>query len=168
MARGRNGTYDSEAFLKSFDLLRDMTNLKDAGTMDKTDPQSVQQRIEDYFQICIQNGTRPLVSGFATMLGLRRKELLQVLAGQKNMGFAAEAIDVVQYYYNLLEVSWDYAMNNGGIDRVCGIFLGKNNFGYADQQEVIHVDNRASTPALSMDELAKQIASLPPKELESE
>lgn len=161
---GRNGFYDGENFLKSMDLLKAMTAVRDNTVLDKTDPASVQQRIEDYFSLCTDCGTRPLVSGFATMLGLRRKELLFVVSGQKKIGFSEEAVDVIKYYYSLLEVSWDHAMNNGGIDKVCGIFLGKNNFGYADQQEIVHVDNRMDGAVLSLEDLSREVANLPPVE----
>lgn len=160
--RGRNSVYSVETFQSSMNLLRDMDDLQfNSGILDRTDPESVKTRILKYFGICERNNTRPLVSGFATTLGMRRKELLMLVQGADVFGFTPESAEVVRYYYSQMEIGWDYAMNNGGIDRVCGIFLGKNNFGYADQQEIIHVGNQSNAPQLTMADIEKQLEGLP-------
>ena len=38
---------------------------------------------------------------------------------------------------NILEELWEDYMQNGKINPVSGIFLGKNHFGYADKQEIV-------------------------------
>ena len=94
---GRNGFYDGENFLKSMDLLKAMTAVRDNTVLDKTDPASVQQGIEDYFSLCTDCGTRPLVSRCAAVRGLRRVGLLFVVSGQKKNGFSEEGVDGIKY-----------------------------------------------------------------------
>jgi len=48
---------------------------------------------------------------------------------------------VVLEAYNVLEELWENYMQNGKINPVAGIFLGKNNFGYADKQEYVLTPN---------------------------
>lgn len=38
--------------------------------------------------------------------------------------------------YRKLEVLWEYYILNGKVNPVSAIFLGKNNFDYADRQEI--------------------------------
>jgi hypothetical protein len=44
--------------------------------------------------------------------------------------------------YALMENLWEDYMQNGKINPVSGIFLGKNNFGYADKQEYVLTPNQ--------------------------
>ena len=44
---------------------------------------------------------------------------------------------------NALEQLWEYYMQNGKINPVSGIFLGKNNFGYVDKTEHV-IEPRAT------------------------
>ena len=41
----------------------------------------------------------------------------------------------------MLEALWEDYMQNGKINPVSGIFLGKNNFGYLDKQEYVVTPN---------------------------
>jgi hypothetical protein len=50
---------------------------------------------------------------------------------------------VILEAYDLLEELWENYMQNGKINPVAGIFLGKNNFGYADKQEYVVTPNTA-------------------------
>ena len=41
-----------------------------------------------------------------------------------------------------MEFMWENMMQNGKINPVSGIFLGKNNFGYQDKQEYVLTPNQ--------------------------
>ena len=43
--------------------------------------------------------------------------------------------------YNFMENLWENYMQNGKINPVSGIFLGKNNFGYQDKTEYVVTPN---------------------------
>ena len=42
----------------------------------------------------------------------------------------------------MMEELWENYMQNGKINPVSGIFLGKNNYGYADKQEYVLTPNQ--------------------------
>jgi hypothetical protein len=44
----------------------------------------------------------------------------------------------------MMEEMWEHYMMNGKINPVSGIFLGKNNYGYADKQEYVLTPNQQS------------------------
>jgi hypothetical protein len=44
----------------------------------------------------------------------------------------------------MLEELWESYMQNGKINPVSGIFLGKNNFGYQDKQDLVVTPNHSN------------------------
>lgn len=52
-----------------------------------------------------------------------------------------EVADVLKKAYRIMEVLWEDYVQNGKINPVMGIFLGKNNFGYKDKTEYVVTPN---------------------------
>ena len=50
-------------------------------------------------------------------------------------------LDLVKRVYEIMENLWENYMQNGKINPVSGIFLGKNNFGYQDKTEYVVTPN---------------------------
>lgn len=102
--------------------------------IDRNDPKAVEDRIWEYFRIMIDNDMKPGVSGLANALGMDRRSLITWVNGTRRAG--QPQADLAKNAYNLLNQLWEDYMLAGKVNPVSGIFLGKNNFGYADRQEI--------------------------------
>ena len=102
-------------------------------------PDEVSQRVNDYFRICADDDMKPSVAGLALALGIDRRYLWEIREGKK--GKSQEVADALKKAMQILDLQMVDYMQNGKINPVSGIFLMKNNFGYADKQEVIVTPN---------------------------
>lgn len=126
--------------------------------IDISDPQQVSDRLDWYFNHCIENDMKPTVKGFCNSLGVARKTLMEWRNGTYREG-THQAIIIRAY--NLLEELWENYMQNGKINPVSGIFLGKNNFGYMDKQEYVVTPNTNAIQAADVDVIEAKYAELP-------
>ena len=55
-----------------------------------------------------------------------------------------------------MENLWENYMQNGKINPVSGIFLGKNNFGYQDKTEYVVTPNMNNDSDFSADDIKKR------------
>lgn len=106
--------------------------------IDISDPQQVSDRIDWYFNHCAENEMKPTVKGFCNSLGISKVTLFDWKRGTYRED-THQAIIVRAY--NILEELWENYMQNGKINPVSGIFLGKNNFDYSDKQEYVVTPN---------------------------
>lgn len=126
--------------------------------IDISDPNQVEDRISWYFDHCINNDMKPTVTGFCNSLGIHRK----TLAEWKNGNYRQETHQaIILKAYALLEELWENYMQNGKINPVSGIFLGKNNFGYADKQEYVVTPNTNQIPETDLTTIEAKYAELP-------
>jgi hypothetical protein len=107
--------------------------------VDLNDINAVEERIDWYFEHCFNNDMKPTVSGFCNALKINRSTLMQ----WRNGTFRADTHQaVILEKYALMEELWENYMQNGKINPVSGIFLGKNNYGYTDKQEYVLTPNQ--------------------------
>ena len=107
--------------------------------IDIADPVQVQNRIHEYFALCVQNDMKPTATGFRNALRIGRTTLWEWKQGN----FRADTHQaIICEAYDVLEALWEDYMMNGKINPVSGIFLGKNNFGYQDKQEYVLTPNQ--------------------------
>ena len=109
--------------------------LADLGKVDLTNVEKVTQRITTYFEICAEDDMKPSVAGLALALDIDRRYLWEIREGIK--GKSPEVADTLKKAMKILDLQMVDYMQNGKINPVSGIFLMKNNFGYADKQEVV-------------------------------
>lgn len=107
--------------------------------VDMSDEKQVSNRVYEYFEICEQNDMKPSVTGLALALDVDRKYLWQLREGSRGKNPAVA--DTLKRAMTLLDNQMVDYMQNGKINPVSGIFLMKNNFGYADKQEVVVTPN---------------------------
>jgi hypothetical protein len=124
---------DNTKFLSHALAIRNMPPI------DTKDPAQVQQRISDYFTLCVEHDIKPSVKGFLNSLRVAKSTLWEWKQGNFRAG-THQAIIVEAY--DVLEALWEDYMLNGKINPVSGIFLGKNNFGYQDKQEYVLTPNQ--------------------------
>lgn len=113
--------------------------LADLGKVDLTSVDEVAQRVTTYFQICSEDDMKPSVAGLALALDIDRRYLWEIREGKK--GKNPEVADTLKKAMKILDLQMVDYMQNGKINPVSGIFLMKNNFGYADKQEVVLTPN---------------------------
>ena len=141
-----------------------MQSLKIANlpTIDLHDPVAVQTRINEYFTIVAENGMKPTVAGLGNALnGMDRRRLWEIRTGAtQGRGdidtLPFEVRDVIKRAYKIMEDLWENYMQNGKINPVSGIFLGKNNFGYQDKQEMVLTPNTQNESDFNEDDLRKR------------
>ena len=114
--------------------------------VDLHDPTAVKDRIAEYFRLYAEADTKPTVTGLGMALGVDRRRLWEIATG--NFGsrvqstLPKESVDAIKKAYDFLGNLWENYMQNGKINPVSGIFLGKNNFGYQDKQEMVITPNQ--------------------------
>ena len=109
--------------------------LYDLPKVDMSNTDAVNQRVKEYFQICSDDDMKPSVAGLALALDIDRRRLWEIREGK--MGKNPAVSDTLKKTMRLLDLQMVDYMQNGQINPVSGIFLMKNNFGYADKQEVV-------------------------------
>lgn len=107
--------------------------------IDLNNPEEVRERCNWYFEHCFANDMKPTVSGLCNAFKIQRSTLLEWKRGtyRKDTHQA-----IILEAYALMENLWEDYMQNGKINPVSGIFLGKNNYGYADKQEYVLTPNQ--------------------------
>jgi hypothetical protein len=124
---------DNKKFLAHALIVRDLPPI------DSADPVQVEQRINDYFSLCVENDMKPTPAGFRISLGISKGTLSNWRNGVWRSGTHQ---DIICKAYDLLDALWQDYMYNGKINPVSGIFIGKNEFHYADKQEVVLTPNQ--------------------------
>ena len=109
-------------------------------TIDTSNVEQVEARLNEYFQLCAMNDMRPNVPSMALSLGIDRRTLWRWANGE-GQGKNSDIRDTIKRAYSLLNILIEEYMQTGKINPVSGIFLMKNNFGYADKQEVVLTPN---------------------------
>lgn len=130
--------------------------------IDMTDVEQVRARLSEYFQIHADNDLKPTVAGMGLALnGMDRRRLWEIRTDAPTSNkwvveLPTAVKDTIKKAYKLMENLWENYMQNGKINPVSGIFLGKNNFGYADKQEVVLTPNNPLGEQKSTDELEQR------------
>jgi hypothetical protein len=110
--------------------------------IDLHDPEQVRDRLNEFFQIHAEADMKPTVSGMGMALGLDRRRLWEIKTGNaKAYNLPTLVSDSIKRAYEYMEILWENYMQNGKINPVSGIFLGKNNFGYQDKTEYVVTPN---------------------------
>ena len=132
-------------------------NMKD---IDLTDVEAVENRLNEFFMLYAQADLKPTVAGMALCLNGMSRQTLRAIAKDLPTGGAGyktalppEVADCIKKAYSLMEYLWENYMVNGKINPVTGIFLGKNNFGYQDKQEMVLTPNTQNESDFSEDDL---------------
>jgi len=130
---------DNARFLKNAIAIMNLPNI------DIHDPDQVAERINEYFTMMFNDDMKPTVTGFAMALGMSRQQVWAIVNDSPVNGQGAmpklppRASDFIKKGYAIMGSLWEDYMQNGKINPVSGIFLGKNHWGYKDQQETVVV-----------------------------
>lgn len=143
---GMNG-YDLEPGDNAKYLTKNM-HLMTLPDIDLHNAEEVQARVEYYFEYMAKCDSKPTVAGLALSLnGMDRRTLWAIVndmptggAGYKT-ALPPEVANLIKKAYKIMETLWEDYVQNGKINPVMGIFLGKNNYGYQDKTEYVLTPN---------------------------
>lgn len=107
--------------------------------IDIADPEQVANRIGEYFDFCEQNDRKPSMLGIANWIGVDRTTLTSWKRGEYRTTTHSPLIEKAVM---VLEELWTDYMQNGLVNPVSGIFLGKVMFGYKDVQDYVITPNQ--------------------------
>ena len=131
--------------------------------IDMHDVEQVQKRLDEYFALFVKYDTKPTVSGMALCLNGMDRTTLRCVAkdlpiggnGYKSALPKPVTLSIKKAYF-LLENLYENYMQNGKINPVAGIFLGKNNYGYQDKTEYVLTPNQNQDEDYSADDIKKR------------
>ena len=131
--------------------------------IDLKEPEQVVDRLNEFFEIHARYDMKPTVAGMGMALGLDRRRLWEIKTGnfgtQKGLSeLPTMTKDSIKKAYEYMEILWENYMQNGKINPVSGIFLGKNNFGYQDKTEYVVTPNTNADSDYSTDDIRKRYA----------
>ena len=127
--------------------------------IDLKDPNQVADRLAEYFSIQAEADLKPTVAGLGLALnGMDRRRLWEIRTDvvDRNQDLPTSTRDLIKRAYKLMENLWENYMQNGKINPVSGIFLGKNNFGYQDKTEYVVTPNTHNDSDYSADDIRKR------------
>ena len=129
--------------------------------IDLKDSEQVGDRLNEFFKIHAEADMKPTVSGMAMALGLDRRRLWEIKTGALKGGHTEYDLPTatlvsIKRAYNYMEILWENYMQNGKINPVSGIFLGKNNFGYQDKTEYVVTPNVNNDSDYNADDIRKR------------
>ena len=133
-------------------------------SIDLREPEQVQNRLSEFFEIHARYDMKPTVAGMGMSLGLDRRRLWEIKTGNYHTSKALESLptrstESIKKAYEYMEILWENYMQNGKINPVSGIFLGKNNFGYQDKTEYVVTPNTNSDSDYSTEDIRKRYLS---------
>lgn len=104
---------------------------------DWNDIEALNRNATKYFEICAKWDCKPGVAGLALALKMDRRRFWEIVNDQPRAPkISNEAKDVIKFYHQYLNALWEQ-MLQGGINPAAGIFLGINNFGYHNEQNIV-------------------------------
>ena len=145
VSRGRGGKNNFPSTNLNVDpgdnsrFLRHALEVRNMPPIDISDIRQVEERLTWYFNHCTEDDIKPTVSGFCNSLGISRQTLLNWKTGTYRAGTHQA---VILEAYSILEELWEHYLQNGKMNPISAIFLGKNNFGYQDKQEHVITPNQ--------------------------
>lgn len=121
--------------------------------IDISDPEQVQNRINEYFDFCEENDRKPNMIGMANWLGVSRETVNTWKRGDYR---SSTHSDLIRKAVDILEELWVDYMQNGKVNPASGIFLAKNMFQYKDVQDVVISPQNNGEDDMSADDIAKR------------
>lgn len=106
--------------------------------VDTSDPMQIAERIDDYFQRCLDMKLKPTKTGLINSLGVSTS----TWANWQNGKSGSRTIQLlVESANGILEEMWEQYMLNGKVNPVAGIFIGNNQFGYQQRTTMVVQNN---------------------------
>lgn len=125
------------------------------------DAEELEARINEYFDYCMERDEKPTKAGVRLATGISAQNFSRILTGERRGGSAQQ--EILLEAMDVLEYGWESYMLNGKVNPASGIFIGKNQFGYKDQVDVVAAPAQPLGEIASAEELAKKYSAALPK-----
>ena len=122
------------------------------------DQQAVNDRINEYFNICAVDDIKPSIASLALSFGVSRFTLFDWLNGRNKTITNNLCILTIKRAYDRINSYYEHMMNNGKINPVAGIFLMKNNMAYQDTTNYVISNNE--NQVMSLPDIAERAGLL--------
>ena len=123
--------------------------------IDITDKVAVRQRIEDFFNICIEDGQKPGVAGLALALGTVRQVFLRWVKGEVKY-IPADVVNLMRMARSMIDAQTEAYILNGEVHPVSAIFYMKNSLDYEDVQRHQQIPVEQLNPAQNTEDLRQK------------
>lgn len=129
--------------------------------VDFKETSGVRDRIEYYFSKCEEFGYRPTVVGLASVLGITRMILYELVSGNYRRnnppyGATKEVSDLLQKAYQDIQDFLEMGIMTGKVNPVAGMFLLKNHAGYTDKNEIVVSTSHDEESVIDLDEIRQR------------
>lgn len=121
--------------------------------IDTKDPYQVAERLEKYFNYCLEGDFRPSVVGMANWIGVSEQTVKNWYTGKKMPTTDHQAL--MTRAYGILQQIWNDSMVDGTMNPVSGIYMSKVHFGYKDTADIV-VQTQENNVYITNDELIKE------------
>lgn len=135
--------------------------------LDLTDPDDIEQRFYDFFELADKYHVRPGLMAYGAALGLSKDQIYYVLNRSPDspvingVKLTPECKRIIKKHAAFLNVTLETLMMNDKGNPVKYFFLAKNYFGYKDQSEHLNINvNERPSLAAPEDVAAKYAAQL--------
>ena len=107
------------------------------------DPEMLRQRIIDYWNLLAEHDMKTSNTSLALALGIDRHALKDIVTKTYRIHspIPEECRQLLEQAFLVNNAMWEDYMVNGKINPVAGIYLGNNNFGYTNEQQVVVTPN---------------------------
>lgn len=107
------------------------------------DPEALRQRIIDYWNLLAEHDMKTSNTSLALALGIDRHALKDIVTKTYRIHspIPEECRQLLEQAFLVNNAMWEDYMVNGKINPVAGIYLGNNNFGYTNEQQVVVTPN---------------------------
>lgn len=119
--------------------------------VDVRDPKAIERRITEYLQYCLEHDIVPGVVACANWLGINYITLVHWYEGTRG---TPEHQQVAARFYGIAQDVWQQNMDNGTINNITGMFMGKAFYGFKDTQEIV-VTHKAENELSAADLIAE-------------
>ena len=152
---GDNGYMLEEGDTSRF--LRHVLANKGMPPIDISDAVQVEERLNWYFNHCMEDDIKPTIGGLCNSLGIARQTLNDWKNAKTRAGTHS---DIIKKAYEMMDELWEHYMMNGKINPVTGIYLGKVLYGHIEEQHVVITPNNPlgdSSDYATIEEKYKQL-----------
>lgn len=118
---------------------------------DRGDPAQVSARIDEYFDMCVEHGMRPLVGNFCVAMGCSKPEMWKMVNGENSgarLGFTEETKYLCKKVLCLIDSNFEQVLMDVK-NPVPAIFYSKANLGWRDAPSETVVTHRTERPAIA-------------------
>lgn len=137
--------------------LADVRELMKFPKIDTSDPEQVNQRVDEYLDFCMEHDAMPTLSGAALAIGVGRDTLWTWETGRYRTSGHSNAVKKIR---SAIEDSMTRMLMEGKMNPAAAIFLLKNWYGYKDNVDINVTPSQNRAEELPAETIEAQLKDL--------